>query len=363
MPSNILTADTSFPNLRDDQSTDEKFGIVTNYLYMLLEQLRYSLSNLGVENFNDSELDELVNIISEPIYIQLSDVEGNVSSLYVEVDNVTSRLQSAEGNISTLQQTSDSLMSSVSTLEGNVSTLQQTASSLQSQITNAEGEISTIQQTVNGIALTVEGIEGDVSAIQQTVGSITLTVQGIEGDISTIQQTVNGIHLGVVNGTSGSTISLYRDGVAVSSQYIQFTGMVTFSDLSTQGQTSINGGNIAAGGTISGVTLQSLSGSDSGLEIRYGNKQSNILVGGIKYDNNGEGTEEEARTRMFIYTEEPWAMKLQSGAAASFVAEDLLYLEGKTEMILSSGTGNLVLRGNIYINGTAIDDYIRQVTG
>lgn len=55
MPSNILTADTSFPQLKEEQSTDEKFGVITNYLYMLLEQLRYSMANLGRENFNDTE--------------------------------------------------------------------------------------------------------------------------------------------------------------------------------------------------------------------------------------------------------------------------------------------------------------------
>lgn len=47
MPSNILTTDTSFPQLTEEQSTDEKFGVITNYLYMLLEQLRYSMANLG----------------------------------------------------------------------------------------------------------------------------------------------------------------------------------------------------------------------------------------------------------------------------------------------------------------------------
>ena len=113
MPSNLLTADTSFPDLKSNKSTEEKFGEVSNYLYMLLEQLRYTLANLGVDNFNDAEIDDLANIINEPIYIQLDDQEGNISSLYVEVDNVTSRISNAEGNISTLQQTANSLTSSV----------------------------------------------------------------------------------------------------------------------------------------------------------------------------------------------------------------------------------------------------------
>ena len=47
MPSNLLNADTGFPDLMGNQSTDEKFRMVSDYLYMLLEQLRYSMANLG----------------------------------------------------------------------------------------------------------------------------------------------------------------------------------------------------------------------------------------------------------------------------------------------------------------------------
>lgn len=322
MPSNLLTADTSFPDLKSNKSTEEKFGEVSNYLYMLLEQLRYTLANLGVDNFNDAEIDELANIINEPIYIQLDDQEGNISSLYVEVDNVTSRMQNAEGNISTLQQTANSLTSSVSTLEGNVSTLQQTAVSLTSRISDAEGNISTLTQTVNSISLSV------------------------------------------VNGTESSTIRLSKNGIIVSSANISFSGMVTFTDLSTQGQTVINGGNIAAGGTISGVTLQSMSGMDSGFEVCYGTRYSYQLVGGLKYDANGSGSSTEAATRMFLYTQSGWALKLDSGSSASFTANGLLYQRGANGAVLSGGNSTLDLRGtDILINGTSLATYIQNVVG
>lgn len=342
MPSNLLNADINFPNLQG-KSTEEKFGTITNYLYMLLEQLRYSMANLGVSNFNEAEIENLANIITEPVYIQLKDQEGNISSLYVEVDNVTSRVSDVEGNVSTLQQTSSSMMSSITNLEGDVSTLQQTAGSLTSRITDAEGNISSLTQTVNGF-------ESEISSV--------------EGTVSSISQTVNSLSLGVSNGSTGSTITLYKNGIAASSQYIQFTGMVTFSDLSTPGQTSINGGNITAGGTIEGVTLRSLSGSDSGFEVCYGNKYSNTLVGGIRYDDGGSGSASEAKNRMFIYTQPSWALKLDSGSSSSYTANGLLYLEGSNGAVLSGGVGTCDLRGSdITINGTSLSTYIRNVVG
>mgnify|MGYP001101855342 FL=1 len=194
MPSNILTTDTSFPQLTEEQSTDEKFGVITNYLYMLLEQLRYSMANLGRENFNDAEFDSIANIITEPVYIQLESVEGDVASLQLTAQSLTSRITDAEGNISTLQQTSNSLMARVQDAEGNISSLQLTAQSLTSRISDAEGNISSLTQTVNSITLSVS------------------------------------------NGEYSSTIRLLMDGIVMSSRTIQFSGMVTFSDLEGSGK-------------------------------------------------------------------------------------------------------------------------------
>lgn len=205
MPSNILTTDTSFPNLNGNQSTDEKFRLITNYLYMLLEQLRYSMANLGLENFNEKEFDDIVNLITDPVYVQLEDVEGNVASLTITAEQLTSRMSDAEGNISTLQQTSNSFRTQITDLQGNVSTLQQTSQSLSTRITDAEGNISSLTQTVNGFTLSVS------------------------------------------NGTASSVIRLLANGIQMSSQTIQFTGVVTFSDLAGNGTTVINGNNITTG--------------------------------------------------------------------------------------------------------------------
>ena len=212
MPSNILTTDTSFPNLNGNQSTDEKFRLITNYLYMLLEQLRYSMANLGLENFNEKGFDDIVNLITDPVYVQLEDVEGNVASLTITAEQLTSRMSDAEGNISTLQQTSNSFRTQITDLQGNVSTLQQTSQSLSTRITDAEGNISSLTQTVNGFTLSVS------------------------------------------NGTASSVIRLLANGIQMSSQTIQFTGVVTFSDLAGNGTTVINGNNITTG-TISANRL------------------------------------------------------------------------------------------------------------
>ena len=194
MPNALQTLDTSFPKIDNHQTTQENFLQVTNYLYMLLENLRYTLGNLGVENINATEMDSIAQLIREPVWARIEDTEGNVNTLNVTAENLLSQMSSLDGSMSTLQQASNTLMT---------------------------------------------------------------RVQNAEGNLSSLTQTVYGMTLSVTNGTSSSTIKLMQDGVAISSKTIKFTGMVTFTDLSTKGSTVINGSNIKTG-IIEGVTFKTV---------------------------------------------------------------------------------------------------------
>ena len=289
MPNSLQTLDTSFPKIDDHKTTEENFNQVVNYLYMLLENLRYTLGNLGEDNFNDAELESLAKLIREPIWARIEDNEGNIHTLNVTAQNLLSQISDLDGNISTLQQTAETLSSRITTADGNISTLTQTANSLSSKISDAEGNISSLTQTVNGLGSKISSAEGNISTLQQTANSLSTKVSNAEGNISTLQQTanslsskistaegnistltqtaetlssrittadgnissltqtVNGFSLSVSNGTSSSTIKLMSGSTVISSQNISFSGMVTFSDLSAKGSTTINGGNITTG--------------------------------------------------------------------------------------------------------------------
>ena len=289
MPSSLQTLDTAFPKIDDHQTTEENFNQVVNYLYMLLENLRYTLGNLGEDNFNDTELDSIGKLITEPVWARIADDEGNIHTLNVTAENLlsqvsdldgnlsalqqtaetlssrittadgnisaltqtaeslSSKISDAEGNISSLTQTVNGLGSKISSAEGNISTLQQTANSLSTKVSNAEGNISTLQQTANSLSSKISTAEGNISSLQQTASSLSTKVSNVEGSVSTLTQTVNGFSLSVSNGTSSSTIKLMSGSTVISSKSISFSGMVTFSDLSKKGSTTINGSNITTG--------------------------------------------------------------------------------------------------------------------
>lgn len=193
MPGNILSADTQFPNFAGQESPAEQIRTIRNYLYMLLEQLRYTLNNLDAGNFNTEGLKEIQDAISQPILKQLSDTDGNLAELQVTAVGLASRVSSNEGDISQLEQTAQGLSSRVGDAEGNISSLQQTANGLSSRVTSAEGNISTLQQTANGLSSRVSNAEGSISSLSQTASGLETRVANAEGAVSTVSQKVNGV--------------------------------------------------------------------------------------------------------------------------------------------------------------------------
>lgn len=205
MPGNILSADTGFPYLEESHSTQEKIDKIQSYLYMLLEQLRYTLGNLDANNFNEEGLSSIADMITEPVYARLEDDEGRISQLIIDAQGLGTRVSDAEGNISSLTQTANAMQLRISDAEGNISSLTQTAQSLQIQISGLDGEVSEITQTVNGITLEVS------------------------------------------NGEKSSTLKLIANGAELSSARIRFTGDVVFASDLSDGTTEISGDCITTG--------------------------------------------------------------------------------------------------------------------
>lgn len=98
-----------------------------------------------------------------------------------------------------------------------------------------EDRITTIEKSADGIKTEVE----------KKASSTDLTTLRTE-----MTQKFDSIKLTATNGISSSNLALSVDGVNVSSANIKLTGMVTFSNLSTAGSSSICGDNITTG-TIS----------------------------------------------------------------------------------------------------------------
>lgn len=146
------------------------------------------------------------------------DAETKLSSkLTIASDNITAEIKRAKdaesGLSSRVQQTADSITSEVN------------------RATVAEGSLN--------------------SKITQTADSITLEVSRAttaEINLSTlIKQTANSITLKVDKNGIINAINLSTEGIKINASKLDITGIVTFSDLSTPGKTTICGDNITTG--------------------------------------------------------------------------------------------------------------------
>ena len=131
---------------------------------------------------------------------------------------------------------------------------------------NLTGKMLEIRTSVDGLALKASELQGDYTELLITVDGLTSTVAGkIDGEEAQvlIDQSLDGITLSAANGSESSTLTLKYGSTTLASARITFSGLVNFvtqSDLSTAGQTTINGGNIKTGviDSISGYTYLDL---------------------------------------------------------------------------------------------------------
>lgn len=177
MPTTFQLVETTFPN-GEGKDTQEQINGVYDYLFVLLEQLRYTLFNLDGSNINQNALSEFIKNISEPIYAKIEDTDKNVNELSITAKGLAGRISDAEGNITQLGVTAQGLQASISSLDGSVTNL---------------------TADVNGIRATVS------TKIDATQAQ------------SIFDQSATGFTLGATSGENGTTFKLNYNGVQVAS--------------------------------------------------------------------------------------------------------------------------------------------------
>ena len=178
MPSNWLYIDTNFPSFTQKESVNDKVETMQDYRFMLVEQLRYTLHNLDLSNMNKAAADGFVKQITDPIYGEIKDAEGNITQVTLVAEGLAARIGDAEGNITQLQAT---------------------ATGLQASISNLNGSVTNLTADVNGIRATVS------TKIDATQAQ------------SIFDQSATGFTLGATSGENGTTFRLNYNGVQVAS--------------------------------------------------------------------------------------------------------------------------------------------------
>lgn len=156
---------------------------------------------------------------------------------------------------------------------------------------NLTGKMLEIRTSVDGLELKASELQGDYTELLITVDGLTSTVAGkIDGEEAQvlIDQSLDGITLSAANGSESSTLTLKYGSTTLASAQITFSGLVEFvtqSDLSTAGQTTINGGNINTG---------TISSQDGSMRIELNNSKIFVGSGDFQVGNDNAFTEFES---------------------------------------------------------------------
>jgi hypothetical protein len=216
MPTTFQLVETTFPN-GEGKTTQEQINGVYDYLFVLLEQLRYTLFNLDESNLNQNALSEFIKNISEPIYAKIEDTDKNVNELSITAKGLAARISDAEGGITEISATVDGLQTSVS---GKIDGQQ-----AQSLINQSLGSITL--SAVSGSSGTVFQISKD-GAVLASTGNVDIHVKSVNIDGTLTAGAVRGDTVAIMDGygnTVGGIIPVDTSG--------GFSGM---------GITSLNGG-------------------------------------------------------------------------------------------------------------------------
>ena len=272
---------------------------------------------------------------------------------YSTIEQTDSKISTA---VSTTQNYTDTKVSGLATELKNYSTIEQTDSKIATSVSESKtytdtktGEItkslasySTIEQTSKSIELAVSGLQNESqvnSLISQAMDKIELSVSSANGSTS-LKLTSNGVEIDTE--TVELSVNALNISGLIQAEQIKLTGSITWDDLTSDAQsrvdrgkgdnnpsyikTSYIGETEIMSPTIYGgqfyATGQGAYGEPAyyiynGCKISGGTAELGEMLGYISYDNNGAGTEEEAKERVFFRTLDDVALKIQAGGNIS----------------------------------------------
>lgn len=81
-----MFADSSFPRIEEGEDPKASIRKIENYLFMLLEQLRYTLQNLGEGNFNDAEMEAYFKKLTADLVVAQTIISNTIitNELYAD---------------------------------------------------------------------------------------------------------------------------------------------------------------------------------------------------------------------------------------------------------------------------------------
>lgn len=209
MPSSFLYIDTNFPTFTGEESTKEQIDSMLNYLFILVEQLRYSLANLDASNFNAKGLSDISESSTKDLteqvvsmQAQINQTNQTVARLAIRVsvqEGMQQRLKDAEDAIQLLQQSDLEQRAAVNALEENNNKHNQKLAELELWQNSASEDLAGMRDDLNTVMV-------KAAANEQMIKQLTIDVTNIGNDLQAIIQEMANLKNSIRVDESGNSV-------------------------------------------------------------------------------------------------------------------------------------------------------------
>ena len=194
--------------------------------------MNIQLPNLDINIDEGLDNKEILQQILDAIHKQRKELNFYLMNLNEDnMPTIAGRMEDIEGNISLIDQNIDEILLLVANNAGDIASLSVRADQIQAQVADNAGNISSLSLRADAIETTVANNSGNISQLQQTANSIISRVAYLEDDFdwaySEIRQLADEITAKVTIGDVVNYLSINRSGVQIHAGNIDLTGITT----------------------------------------------------------------------------------------------------------------------------------------
>lgn len=205
MPNAFLSIETNFPTFNRDQKPEDKIDSMVNYLFILVEQLRYTLNNLDTKNFNQTALETFAEDTTADVKAGVETVATQLNQTNQSVSGLARRVGILEGlppRVSELEDAARRAGENIGALQENVLTLQGSDEEQTRRLTELELWRSGTDN---------DGAEADIRMLKTSVGSMAGSITALQQSVAALTTSMNTL-LGVLTVDGGGNVALGNQG-------------------------------------------------------------------------------------------------------------------------------------------------------
>lgn len=141
MPSNWSMIDNSFPTFAGDEKAKDQIKTLQNYMYLLVEQLKYNLKNLDTSNWNSTALSKFQKETTKEVEDEVKSVASDLTTTASDLLTLTQEVAALVARVNAMED----LSGRMSDAEINIAFLQKGQEETEERLTDLEESVENIQ--------------------------------------------------------------------------------------------------------------------------------------------------------------------------------------------------------------------------